>query len=81
MVLVLKSLFKMSLSVKESDQVDRFISSFTKRIIRKQNSDSHSAASTCFLEYTNSSWSPTPGPIDLGKEEIENRKVIDQMNI
>ena len=54
----------MSLSVKETKTLDKFISTFQKNLVCEQNSDPHSAASTKIVKSSNPSWSLTPGPVD-----------------
>ena len=51
----------MSLSIKETRKLNKFIESVKKRINDEQNSDPHSAASTRIVNSSDPSRSPIPG--------------------
>ena len=53
----------MQLSVKESKRLDKFISSFHKRIIDEQNNEPHSAVSHRIVKSSDPSRSPIPGSV------------------
>ena len=67
----------MSLSVKESKKLEKFICSVQKRLIREQNSEPHSAASTRIVESTDPSRSPVPGSVGgtvLNSESVSSKR-------
>ena len=51
----------MNLSVKESKRLENFISSVLKRLNDEQNNESHSAASTRIVDFSDPLRSPIPG--------------------
>ena len=62
----------MSLSIKESEKLRKFIKTIQKNRIRDQNTDPHSAASTRIAGSSNPSWSPPPGTVDRSGQSSES---------
>ena len=54
----------MNLSVKESQKLEKFISSVKKRLICEQNSEPHSAESPRIVEFSDPSRRSVPGSVD-----------------